>query len=187
MNVNSSFNFANLIGNRLDFEAVTGSTNVDGNYFVFTAGLTREQTLYHGWGVRLRADGQWANQPLISNEQFALGGGPGVRGYHDGEVYGDTGWRVQFEPHSPYLNLAMIDETVPLRARFFGFVDYGRSYLLEPGPRPGAVSLFGAGFGFNAAIGEHIDLRLQLGVPLLDTTTTRKGDLRFAFGVGAQF
>ena len=51
---------------------MAGSTNTDGYYFVHTAGLTREQNLDRGWGLRLHADGQWANQPLTSNEQFGI-------------------------------------------------------------------------------------------------------------------
>jgi hemolysin activation/secretion protein len=170
-----------------DFAALTGDPSSDGNYYILTAGLTREQPVFHGWGLRLHADGQWANQPLISNEQFALGGAPGVRGYHDGEQYGDNGWRVQFEPHSPYLNFALVDGTTPLRMRFHSFVDYGQSYLLAEGAKPNSVSLFGVGFGFSASVSEHLDMRLQLGVPLLDTRTTRSGTLRVTFGLGAQF
>ena len=41
----------------------------------------------------LSANGQWADGPLISNEQFAMGGLAGVRGYVDGQAYGDKGWR----------------------------------------------------------------------------------------------
>ena len=41
--------------------------------------------------LSLRADGQWANEPLISNEQFGAGGVASVRGYQEGQVFGDTG------------------------------------------------------------------------------------------------
>ena len=59
------------------------------------------QTIYKDWSVKLHADGQWANGALISNEQYAMGGTAGVRGYQDGQAYGDTGWRFSIEPQTP--------------------------------------------------------------------------------------
>ena len=41
----------------------------------------------------------------------ALGGLSGVRGYQQGEIYGDTGWRFQFEPHTPQFELGRVDDT----------------------------------------------------------------------------
>ena len=186
LGINNSFHWAGLISDKKDFANLAG-TNANGNYYIFTASLTREQKISGGWGVRLHADGQWANQPLISNEQFGLGGAAGVRGYRDGQDYGDTGWRVQCEPHTPYLNLGMVDGTQPLQARFSAFVDYGERYLLDPGPRAGTVPLFGAGVAVAGNIGQHLDFRVTFGLPFLDTPVRKAGDWRLLFGLGAQF
>jgi len=62
-------------------------------YTTLNAGLTRRQNLPDDWSLLLRANGQWASEPLINNETIALGGTSGVRGYQEGEVYGDDGWR----------------------------------------------------------------------------------------------
>ena len=43
------------------------------------------------------------NGPLFSNEQYAMGGTAGVRGYQDGQAYGDTGWRFSIEPQTPLM------------------------------------------------------------------------------------
>lgn len=133
LDLGSSFQFVNVLSSADDFRQATGNTNSTGRYIVFTAGLTREQKIFGDWGVRFHADGQWANQRLVSNEQFGLGGQAGPRGYHEGELYGDTGWRVQCEPHSPYLNLGLVDGTVPLLVRLYAFVDYGQCRLLDSG------------------------------------------------------
>ncbi len=191
-NLASAFQFADVVSTASEFQNAAGSTRADGRYCVLTAGATRDQNLYEGWGVRLHADGQWANQPLLSTEQFALGGAPGVRGYYDGAQYGDTGWRAQFEPHTPFLNVGPLDAgslgvTPPILVRFYSFVDYGQSYLLDPGPRPAAVSLLGAGVGLNCSIGERVDFRLLCGVPLLNIPGTPAGAVRVTFGGGAQF
>jgi hemolysin activation/secretion protein len=187
-NLYNSFNFAGLFGNQDDFRNVAGSQKADGNFYIANAGITREQKLVGDWAVRIRADGQWANQPLISNEQFGLGGNAGVRGYRDGQEYGDTGWRLLFEPHTPLFNVGMVDGRQPMFMRFSLFADYGERYLLDPGPvRQRAVSMLGAGLGFTSTIGEHFDFRLTLGVPLRDTATISAGSTRVTFSFGAQF
>ena len=69
----------------------------------------RLQNIYKDWSVKLHADGQWADGPLFSNEQFGMGGVAGVRGYTDGEAYGDTGWRLSIEPQTPLINIGMVN------------------------------------------------------------------------------
>src|SRR5205085_4772476 len=125
------------------------SHRADGNFIILTPGITREQKLIGDWGLRLHADGQWANQPLISNEQFALGGLAGTRGYRDGEEYGDTGWRVLVEPHTPLFKVAFGEHgTLPTMLRLSLFTDYGQRYLLDPpAAKKRSLGMWGAGIG----------------------------------------
>ena len=65
-------------------------------------------------------------RPLFSNEQYAMGGTAGVRGYLNGEAYGDTGWRISIEPRTPQVNIGMAGnegDEVPFWLR--GSVFYG--------------------------------------------------------------
>lgn len=181
--LNQSVNF---IGNQNDFQAAAGSTAADGHYYIASASLTRDQKVWGDWGVRLHADGQWASQPLISNEQFGLGGNAGVRGYLDGRQYGDCGWRVQFEPHTPYINLGLVDNAVPMLARLYAFADYGQTFALNPAVLHRTVSLFGAGCGLDANIGEHFDFRLLLGVPLISPPDAGADNVHVSFSLGMQ-
>ena len=177
----------NLIGNKNDFQAVAGATGADGNYYIASASLTRDQKIWSDWGVRLHADGQWASQPLISNEQFGVGGQAGVRGFREGRQYGDCGWRVQFEPHTPYLNCGAFDGDVPMLVRGYGFLDYGQTFSLNSTATPGIVSLMGAGCGLDASVGEHFDFRLMLGVPLISPPDNGEANpVRVAFSIGMQ-
>ncbi len=189
------------------FSKTAGAERANGRYFTVQANATREQRLYEDWTAILRADGQWASQPLISNEQFGVGGTAGVRGYREGERYGDTGWRLGFEPRTPMVDIGMVDGSAPFRIRGFIFTDYGQSYLLDPGHPTASIAgyhsmetLWGAGLGFSGSIGSTFDFRLTVGWALkaaagLTTgasgedlkVTTRAGDLQIYFGVGAQF
>jgi len=169
------------------------STNARANYVTLLSGLSRDQELGQGWTLRMHADGQWASTPLISNEQFALGGMSGVRGYSEGEVYGDTGWRLTLEPRTPQVNIGMVDGDIPFWVRGLAFVDYGQVYRLDasPGSTANEVSLLGVGGGVTANIGSHLDARLTLAWPLLTDTASpagaSAGSLIVYFGLGAQF
>ena len=186
-NVNNTFNWSGVFDNRDDFRDVAGSTNVSGTYYVGNFGLTRDQNLPHDWSLHLHADGQYATETLINNEQFGSGGNAGVRGYREGQVYTDTGWRVQFEPRTPLWNLGLVDGTAPMYARLFGFIDYSQGYLLEPGTRKGTTEMWGAGFGLNGNIGQHLDFRFTVGFPLASVAGVDAGEPRFSFSVGGQF
>ena len=187
-NVNSSFNFAGLARNQNDFRTVASSSHADGNYFIGTAGVSREQKLFDDISLRVSADGQWANQPLINNEQFGIGGNAGVRGYRDGQEYGDTGWRVLVEPHTQLSNIGMLAGNVPVYARFSLFTDYGAVYHIDPTVgTPGSIPLWGAGFSFSGTMGQHADFRLTFGMPLLAAPGVRAYDRRISFFFAMQF
>jgi hemolysin activation/secretion protein len=187
-NINNSINFARLGSNEEDFRTVAHSTKADGNYYIANLGLSREQKLFGDWSLRVSADGQWASEPLINNEQFGIGGNAGVRGYRDGQEYGDHGWRVLFEPRSELFNIGMVDGTLPMVIRLSLFTDYGQRFLIDPPPgTKGSLSLWGAGGALSGTIGELIDFRLGLGVPLLSVPGRKAGDLRVSVSVGLQF
>jgi hemolysin activation/secretion protein len=198
-----SFNFASWFNQEENFEVVASSAQATGDYYVLTPALTREQKLYGDWGVRLHADGQWANQPLISNEQIAMGGLAGPRGYRDGAEYGDTGWRISVEPHSPYWNMGLAFDKYPIVSRVYTFVDYGQRYLLDAAHRAGAtgatpgttdtgsslprVSMLGTGAGVDVSIGEHFDCRVNFGMPMLDIPGQEAYHPRIEFSIGMQW
>jgi len=153
------------------------------------AGATREQRLYKDWTALIHADGQWASCPLFSNEQFAMGGTSGVRGYQDGEVYGDTGWRVSFEPRTPMVNIGMVDGNIPFWVRASVFMDYGETYLLQKVTPTSSDSekFWGYGGSLTANIGSHLDGRLTVSFPLISSANTTAESVRVYFGIGAQF
>ena len=168
--------------------AVAYTTQAADNYVTLQMGATREQRLYQDWTMLLRADGQWASTPLFSNEQFGMGGVSGVRGYSDGENYGDTGWRVAVEPRTPLVNIGMVDGNIPFWLRASVFMDYGETYLLQKTANaPEANRFWGYGASLTGNIGSHLDARLTVAWPLQTTASTQAGNFHFYFGVGAQF
>ena len=175
--------------NALVVPGLAYAPNAKDHYFTLQMGASREQRIYKDWTVWLHADGQWASTPLFSNEQFAMGGLAGVRGYFDGDGYGDTGWRVMIEPRTPMVNIGMVDGNVPFWMRASVFFDYGQLYLLAkpPGYTRDEVDFMGCGWALTGNIGSHLDARLALAFPLISTATTTAGDVHVYFTVGAQF
>src|SRR5262249_54559533 len=87
---------------------LTGSSQSTGYWIIFTPSITRDFVFHTNWTLSLHADGQVASQPLISNEQYGAGGVNSVRGYHEGEVFGDDGWRVTIEQKTPACVIGMV-------------------------------------------------------------------------------
>jgi hemolysin activation/secretion protein len=150
-------------------------------------GLSREQRIYKDWSLLLRANGQWASCPLTSNEQFAMGGLAGVRGYLDGEAYGDSGWRTQVEPRTPAVNLGMVDNDVPFMVRGSIFADYGQLYLAASSSTPAFQEFLGVGFAVSATVGNNFEARLTVATPVFDGPHQEAGNFHFYFALAAQF
>ncbi len=190
-NVSQNVFLAALAAERSRFQAVAGSPRAGGDYTTINAGVTREQKLPHEWSMLFRANGQWASAPLIGNEQFALGGVAGVRGYQEGEEYGDSGWRVLWDLRAPPLAIGVLPlraGSVPVHLRCSTFLDYGERYLSDPPPtRRSREEMLGAGLGFYVTAGETFDARLTLAWAILDTPGSNAGSARAYFGAGLQF
>jgi len=192
-NGNANINVLPGFSKGQDFAKVApGGTEAHANYVTVQLGADRVQSLPKNWSVKLHADGQWADGPLIGNEQYAMGGSTGVRGYTDGEAYGDEGWRVMFEPQLPPIDIGMLgnegdEESCWLRGSVF--MDYGETYLLEQVPPPGRdrQKFWGVGWAVTVNLGSHLDGRVSMAFPLTATPQTQVGDLHLYFGVAAQF
>jgi len=205
-NAQANFNFATLDGETKfgtnnpvpnGLAGVAGSTAVHDNYITLQLGADRLQRIYRDWTVKIHADGQWADGRLFSNEQFGMGGLAGVRGYAEGQAYGDAGWRFSLEPQTPLINIGMVDGDVPFWMRASVFMDYGQIYALDGGVfgsvpgSPAHLDFLGTGWSLTANIGSHLDARLAMAFPLLNPAGisgwSPLHDLHIYFAVGGQF
>ncbi len=174
-------------GSSSNLHNVTGSPKSSGNWLIANPGVSRDFILHTNWVLSIHTDGQWASEPLISNEQFGLGGVAGVRGYHEGEVFGDTGWRFTLDQKTPPCLIGAVYGNHPLIVRGSVFMDYGEVYLLDPQGRQARTPLWGTGFGAVISIGGTWEARFLSSWPLLDAGTTQAGNPRFNFNLSAQF
>jgi len=130
--------------------------------------------------LQLSYSGQYAPDPIISNEQFAITGVDGVRGYLEAEELGDRGIKGSLEFGSPRWEL--LNNSLALDS--FAFYDYGSMSLVQPLPSDRAhadVRSWGLGLRIDA-FGMFTGV-LTWAYPLTDSTQTRRGDDRFLFMV----
>jgi len=165
----------------------TGSSDSSGHWLILSPTLSRDFLIHTNWILSLHGEGQWASEPLISNEQYGLGGVNSVRGYEEGEVFGDTGWWLGIEQKTPPHVVGLVYRNHPLTVRATAFMEYGEVYLLDAQGRQDRTPLWGTGFGGVASIGATWEARLLLSWPLLSAGTTHAGVPRLNFSLGAQF
>lgn len=170
-----------------NIENLSTNSHASGRWVTLTPSLTRDLIIHTNWTLSLHAEGQWASTTLISNEQMGFGGVSNIRGYEEGEVFGDTGWRLNTELKSPGQVIGMVYGKQPLIVRGSIYTDYGQVFSLNPELHIPSVELWGVGFGTVMSVGSHFEARLLFSWPLLSTSVTHAGEPRFNFGIDAQF
>jgi hemolysin activation/secretion protein len=160
----TDFHFAGTIdngGSKEDFQNNRGGINdnnlVDGTYAIYHLDVDTTlrlpgllQTLAQGRFLELPAprtsfdddaalvvglSGQYADEPLVSTEQFPLGGRYSVRGYLEGEAFGDHGWDLQMELRTPALR-DFLGGFLGEKIQGLAFWDVGQYWLLETQKEP---------------------------------------------------
>ncbi|WP_251140665.1 ShlB/FhaC/HecB family hemolysin secretion/activation protein [Rhodoferax sp. U11-2br] len=137
-----------------------------------------------GYGLEGRAHWQLAGQPLISNEQFAIGGADTVRGYLESAALGDRGVAISMEATSPNLaNLlpALNESSASLKA--LAFWDAASVQVIDPISATERFTLSGAGLGLSLKGWSGVDMSLVWAYPLKAIGNTHRGDHRIHFNL----
>ena len=160
--------------------------NADANYFYARGELSRLQALPRQWSLYAKLSGQYANQPLISNEQFGIGGVDTVRGYTEFERLGDRGLVANLELRTP--NLAGAAGGVLRELNLLAFADYGDAQVIQALPSQQYSFHLGAvGFGLRAKGWKTLSASLDLAWPQLDGARNNSRDPRLHFRLAYEF
>jgi len=180
----------NVTDDDFNFGQLAYSPDTDSLYAKLNLALARDQKLGGDWSLLLRASGQVATGPLLGIEQFSVGGLNSVRGYMEGDEFGDHGWFGSIELRSPFLQerVPVGSDYAPVWLRGTVFVDAGQRFLEDSSATTQPVrTLMGSGFGVSANLNNRLDLRIVVGWPLFETLNTVVGDPRVYFALGGQF
>ena len=133
-----------------------------------------------------RLNGQVADSPLISNEQFSMGGSQSVRGYLETHALADDGVTASLEWYSPRLVPNDWDDVDKFRA--LAFLDAGKGWIMSALPgNANHVALAGAGVGLRFDVWKHLQGEFDFAVPLLTQGNVRAGENRVDFRLVTQF
>jgi hemolysin activation/secretion protein len=159
--------------------------NARGNFFVYKWDVQRTQALWKSWSLVGRFDGQIADQPLVSNEEFSAGGANTVRGYLESEQIADNGFHGSLELRGPSL-WSRKDDSGGLEPHLF--VEGAHLTLRDPLPaQQSHFSISSAGLGLRFKDGRRLDAVLDLAVPFQSTTYTEAGHPRLQFSTTVHF
>jgi hemolysin activation/secretion protein len=160
--------------------------NAQLSYVYLRAALSHERALLPKLRLGVRLTGQVADQPLISNEQFAAGGADSVRGYYEAQALGDTGLQASIQLSSTSLfgsAEGAVDEVLA-----FAFVDGATLWVIDALPgQQSRFDLASVGLGLSLRAWHHLDALVDLAVPLIDATEIERGDPRVSFRVAYEF
>lgn len=161
-------------------------TGAKAGYRLLRLGSNLRYRLGSDWQLGASLDGQYTWEPLISGEQFGLGGRASVRGFSDRVVNGDSGWRAGVELSGPDIGARLGLDGAHLR--LLGFLEGGEVFLHEPQagdmPRAGIASV---GLGMNFAWGPAFNARLDYGHVIDGDGTKNPGSGRFHLGLSWVF
>lgn len=126
-------------------------------------------------GIELvaRADVQLTTSPLLSLEQFAIGGASTVRGYRENEIVRDLGAVASFEARIPLWQT----RNGLVRVALAPFVDVGHGWNSRR-PTPSPRTLTGVGIGLRGALTRLLHYEVSFAQNLRSRDTPAEHDLQ---------
>lgn len=147
------------------------------------ADLKHTQQLPETWQIFARVSGQMSGGPLISSEQFAIGGADTVRGYSESSALGDQGMSGTLELRTPQLAKYLTSQPGELYA--FAFHDRGHVRIFDPLPaQTEAFDLASVGLGLRLKKWRNVSGELNYARALKQSGQVQSGDKRLHFHIG---
>lgn len=161
--------------------------NANANWSALRGDASYTRRLSGGWLLGGSIQWQYAGEPLVSNEQFALGGYDSVRGYHESFELGDDGISGQIQADTP----SLLSSSFVKQLRLFSFVDGGYARIYDPlSVEDEHMSLLSIGGGIRVQLDHGLNGVVSLSRPLVNEESTLSdfGDgFRIQFRVWEQF
>lgn len=160
--------------------------NAKANYFYAKAELEHQRPVLKKARLRAALKAQWADSPLISNEQFGAGGVDSVRGYVESERLGDTAAQINLELHSPSWISPGRRGVQDLHGLLFA--DAAQLNVKDVLPKQEShYDLSSAGLGLQAQAWGGAKAVLDVAWPFADAVETRSGEARANFSLVYEF
>lgn len=156
----------------LGVDALNASVNQDqpdSRFFTWRGQAQWVRLLAPDTLVFVRGDIQIADSPLVSLEQFGLGGAQTVRGYRQDLLLTDSGVFASVEARLPVLRVAEVEGVLQVTP----FFDIGTTWNTD-GVNPDPGTLSGLGLGLLWQQGDYLSARLDFAVPIISIETRER-------------
>jgi hemolysin activation/secretion protein len=156
--------FSQGLGGTQEADLLKSRAGAKGVFNKLSFDYERSQFLSPNVSFTVGAGGQWANTPLLSSEQYALGGRRFGRAYEPAEVVGERALAFRVEPR--YTGAS---STPGIRSwQVFGFYDIGKVWKVGSGTpgTPVSQSLASAGFGLRFFLEKNAVAAIEAAWPL---------------------
>ena len=179
-NIGVNFGIRSLVNEESAFKYKRFDAHAD--YFYLRGGIDQQMSLFGGTSLDARLTAQLTEHPLISNEQFGVGGAETVRGYLESQVLGDLGAAGSLELHGPAWPLW--GDRAHNSITLIGFVDGGVVHVLEALPQQeNWNTLASTGVGFRVSAFGGLQAAFDWAYPLESEGRVARGDYRLSFQV----
>jgi hemolysin activation/secretion protein len=153
------------------------------NFAYLRADLKHTQNVYKGWKVYASVGGQLSDQPLISSEQYALGGLDSGRGYLESTALGDSGINVTLELRTPPLQKYLSDKIGDLHG--LAFFDAGHVSVKDAlASQTDTFNLASVGLGLHLKGWNGFFGEMEFAKALRAAGQVEDGDTRVHFRMG---
>jgi hemolysin activation/secretion protein len=157
----------------------------DPSFFKLEAALQRLQRVTSEINLLMAVNGQWANDALLSSEEFGVGGIALGRAFDPSEIVGDQGisGKLEVQWNKPY------DWSLVQDYQVFGFYDAGRIWNEDSTSADlERETITSAGFGLRTEFMEDTAADFTVAFPLnRDVATQQDKDPRFYFSLSRRF
>jgi hemolysin activation/secretion protein len=151
------------------------------SFALWNGTLKRRQKL-GDWEAVGRFDWQVASEPLLSSDQFSIGGADSVRGYYQSEQSGDDGERTTFELYTPPMVLH------GATTKFLVFYDNGIVHEQQAlSGETADMRLASYGLGLRSQFGKNLSGSLDAAHTLLPGSRTKDGAYRLHAWIRTEF
>jgi hemolysin activation/secretion protein len=155
-----------------------------GNFVVLKWEAQRTQAISKYMTLAAKLDGQFADQPLVANEQFSAGGATSVRGYRESERVGDNAAHATLELRGP----SLLSGKANARLQPLAFAEGAYLWLNKPLPgEKSEFSLYSAGVGLRLADWHGLDASFDIAWPLKESTYSKIGETRAVLSTTLKF
>jgi hemolysin activation/secretion protein len=186
---NLDVDFSQGLGGTQESDLLKSRAGAKGVFNKLTFDYERSQFVGSNFSFIVGVGGQWANTPLLSSEQYALGGRRFGRAYEPAELVGERALALRIEPR--YAGAAA---GMPwLRSwQLFGFYDIGKVWKVgsvTPGT-PASQSLASAGLGLRVFLEKNLVTSIEAAWPLTKSIASYQSggkDLRLLGSLMARF